>query len=114
MKNRPDPVMFAKLSYYLALASSGILLVSVVLALVRISAGPFLWLALPTSAAGTFLAWAARSDFRARPGPDEAAQQARTGWRVNLLALIVMLLMVVVVIIVRASGLLSSVLMGRV
>jgi len=96
MSNRPDPVLFAKYSYYLAVASAVILFFGFLFQLPFIprEIGGVLinvsWLALLTGGVGAFMAYAARADFRRNPGPEEAVRQARVGWRVNLGALAVM------------------------
>ena len=107
MTNRPDPIRFAKYSYYMAFASALILLVAFIFSL------PFLrsdlssalinivWLALITGGIGTFLAYAARADFKRAPGPAEAVRHARVGWRVNLGALFVVLVTAAFVIAIR-------------
>ncbi len=101
MHNRPDPALFARLSFYLGYASSGIIFLSLVLVLLRSSASQIMWLALITSAAGTFMAWAARTDFREAPGTEEAARMAQIGWRVNLIALSLMALLLLLTIVLR-------------
>lgn len=105
MANRPDPRTFAEWSYYLAIASAAILLMAFLLGLTRVAALQplvnIVWLALITSATGTFLAAAARSDFKRNP-PDEVDQQrARTGLRVNLLALILMFVLMLILVLIR-------------
>lgn len=112
--NRPDPTTFAQFSYWLAIASSVIVTLVLLLGLVPGRMGDFLsplqqvmWLALITSGVGLFLAIAARSDFR-RGGqvPDAFKRKARIGLRVNLIILVVMLLALVFLILLRV-GLIS-------
>ena len=112
MSNRPDPIRFARYSYYLAFASALIVLMVFVISL------PFfrsdltsalvnvVWVALITGGIGTFFAYAARADFKRTPGPAEAVRHARVGWRVNLGALLVVLVWAAfyVVISLIASG----------
>ena len=112
MSNRPDPIRFARYSYYLAFVSALIVLMVFIFSL------PFLrsdlttalvnivWVALITGGIGTFLAYAARADFKRTPGPAEAVRHARVGWRVNLGALLVVLVWAAfyVVISLIASG----------
>jgi uncharacterized Tic20 family protein len=103
MSNRPNPYTFAEFSYTLAFASAIILLVSVVLGFRLFDAIGFLrnivWLALFTSAVGTFLAWAARSDFKRHPAPADIDRKARAAFRINLITLILMLLLLVITIV---------------
>jgi len=93
MSSRPSPETFARYSYFLALASSIILFITFIVMLIPRPLSEALvnivWLALVTSGAGTFLAYAARADFRRNPGAPDAVRQARIGWRVNLGALAV-------------------------
>src|SRR5688572_7329309 len=91
----------AQWSYYLAYASSGILMLAFIFSLLRVPLTPIVWLALITSAVGTFMAWTARREFKARPGPADSVKMARMAWRVNLGALIVMLIAVVLVVILQ-------------
>jgi len=101
MENRPDPALFARGSYYLGIASSGILLLSFLLGLLRVGLSSIVWLALITSAVGLFLGWASRSDFKKNPGTPEVMQMADTGWRINLWALIVLVVVMLMVVILR-------------
>lgn len=94
-RRRPSPVLFANLSYYLALVSVGILLLYSVLGLtgLRVQAlTPFIWVVLITSAVGAFLAFAARSALPHTDATNRVMRRARTGWRVNLSAFVLMLL----------------------
>jgi hypothetical protein len=102
--NRPDPILFAKGSYYLGFATSGLLLVTIVLMLVRATgvAGVLVWLTVLTSAVGTFMAWAARKDFQTAPPPPDVQGMVNLGWRINRLALILIVLMIVIGLIVVA------------
>lgn len=88
MANRPDPATFAKYSYYLAYVSAGILLLGFLLSFVRLPIASVLiqivWLALVTGYVGMFMGYAASRDFKKKPGPDEAMNQARIGFRVNM------------------------------
>ncbi len=109
MSNRPDPVLFARYSYYLAFASAAILLIAFIISVASHVVQSDLpgilihvvWLALITGGVGTFLAYAARSDFKRNPGPAEAVIQARIGWRVNLGALAVLAVSAFFIIIIR-------------
>ncbi len=107
MSNRPDPVVFARYSYILAFVSAGIIFVTLLLYVpvlpedLRRVLVNIVWLALITGGVGTFMAYAARSDFRRNPGPLSAINQARIGFRVNLGALSVTLVWAVMVIIIR-------------
>jgi hypothetical protein len=92
MANRPDPVQFARISYYLAIATATILGLTVLLGMLRIGMTWIVWIALITSAVGAFLAWAARSDFKVTPGPTQAVKMARSAWRVNFYALLLLIL----------------------
>ena len=107
MSNRPDPIRFAKYSYYMAFVSAVILLLAFILsmpffrselteALINI-----VWLALISGGIGTFLAFAARSDFKRSPGSAEAVRHARVGWRVNIGALFVVLVTAAFVVAIR-------------
>lgn len=99
MSRRTQPEAFATYSYYLAIASVGILLLYGLLGVLGIMGGvlsQFVWVVFITSGVGAFFAFAARSDFR-RHGPSEATlRRARVGWRVNLGALAFMLLFALV------------------
>ncbi len=101
---RPDPVLFAKASYYLGFATSGLLLLTLVLMFTRATtaAGLVLWLTLLTSAVGTFTAWAARRDFQTSPPSDAIRGMANLGWRINRLALILIVIMAVMSLLVVA------------
>lgn len=105
MSNRPDPRGMIQLSYILAFVSALILLASYALAWVLRGTdigtyvGQIIWLALITSAIGTFLAFAARSDLRGQELPPDLARRLRVGLRVNLAALILMLLWTALIII---------------
>lgn len=111
---RPDPETFAAYSYYLAFASSIILTLTFILGLIPVPAlqtlRQIIWLVLFTSAIGAFLGYAANADFkRRRREPDEqAVRQARVGFRINLVALIVMLLILILVIVINTSPLVSG------
>jgi hypothetical protein len=93
---RPDPADFALYSYTLAFASSGIVTLAIILSMLKSPLVQILWLALLTSAVGTFLGSAARSDFKQRSASEEAKHQANVGFRVNLGVLIVMLIMALI------------------
>ncbi|HOA23910.1 MAG TPA: hypothetical protein PK801_14935 [Aggregatilineales bacterium] len=89
----PSPARLADISYYLALVSAGILLVYSAIGLAGLhvrALTPFVWVALITSAAGAFLAFAARSDLTTADLDDRAVRRARTGWWLNLAAFAVM------------------------
>jgi hypothetical protein len=110
--NRPDPVTFAKYSYILAFVSSGILTVTIILGLIPGDAiAPLrqvMWLALFTSAVGTFLGYAARSDFKRNPVGDDLMRKAGVGFRINLIAFVVMLLVAIIAIVVNVGFLSRS------
>jgi hypothetical protein len=103
-EKRPDPGLLAEISYYLAFASTGLLLLTFLLGLARVEAlrplGQLIWLVLITSAAGTFLGFAARSDFKRIEPTDRDVRRLRLGLRVNLMALGFMVLFVLFVIVV--------------
>nr|MBN1229669.1 hypothetical protein [Anaerolineae bacterium] len=103
-EKRPDPAMFVEISYYLAFASTGILLMTFILGVLRIEAlrplGQLIWLALITSAVGTFLAFAARSEYKKAEPTDEEAYKLRIGLRVNLATLAFMIIFALFVIVV--------------
>src|SRR5574340_494575 len=90
--NRPDATLFARGSYYLALATSGIILLVLILTVLRQSGlgGLLVWLAIMTSAVGTFMAWTARKEFKVTPPPDDIQGMANLGWRINRLSLILL------------------------
>ena len=103
---RPDPATLAEASYILAIASVLILLLAYVLSwsgavgfLSRI-----VWLALITSAAGAFLAYAARKDYERIDAPEADVKRARAGWRVNLAVLVLMLVLAAIAIAVGLLG----------
>jgi hypothetical protein len=97
---RPDPADFALYSYTLAFVSSGILTLTFILGLLRSPLVQIMWLALLTSAVGTFLGSAARSDFkhRSRSVTEDVEHKANVGFRVNLGFLIVLLILALVAI----------------
>lgn len=105
MTNRPDTRTLAAYSYYLALASAGVMMLSLLLGLIpgRVIGilQNVIWLVVITSALGTFCGFAARSDLKLDGGSEEDRRNARVGLRVNLAALIVMLLMVVFVVVLN-------------
>lgn len=109
MNNRPDPETFARYSYYLAYASSAIILLSLIFWIIPGPVGTVLsnmvWLALVTGIAGTFMALAARSDFKRVPASEEAAHAAKFGLRLNLLTTVVVILFAVIAI---AAQIMSS------
>lgn len=100
MKNRPDPETFARYSYLLAYVSSGIILLSLIISIIPLAIATVLsnviWLALISGIAGTFLGFAANSDFKRYPGSPEAVHAARVGFRLNLFATIVIMLFAVI------------------
>jgi hypothetical protein len=98
---RPDAVTLAQWSYYLAYASSGILLFGFFLLLLRSPLTAIVWLVLITSAMGTFMAWAARQEFKGKPGPEDSVAMAYSAFRINLGTLIGMLILVVLVIVAQ-------------
>src|SRR5574341_863408 len=88
--NRPDPRTFVLYSYYLAFASSGVMLLTFLFALVPF-ARPLvhvMWLALITSPIGVFLGVTARSDFKDQEVEEALKRKMGIGIRVNLLTLI--------------------------
>jgi len=93
LKNRPDPETFARYSYLLAYVSSGIILLALVISVIPLPIAAALsnviWLALITGIAGSFMGFAATSDFKRYPGTPEAVHAARVGMRLNLFATIV-------------------------
>ena len=93
LKNRPDPETFARYSYLLAYISSGIILLALIISFIPLPIATVLsnviWLALITGIAGTFMGFAANSDFKRFPGTPEAVHAARVGMRLNLFASIV-------------------------
>jgi cytochrome b561 len=108
MTNRPDPTAFADISYILAFVSAFILLLTFGLGFVRTAffdtlQQVIIWFALVSGGIGTFLAYAARSDFKRYSGPADAQRKARVGWRVNLATLIFMLLYVLTFVVVRVG-----------
>jgi hypothetical protein len=107
MEKQSNTETFAQWSYYLGYASSGIMLLSFILGMASPLIANILWLALITSAIGTFMAWVARSELKTAPASDNVMQMAKVGWRVNLMALIVMLLLVIMNVILRLLVLLA-------
>jgi hypothetical protein len=100
MKNRPNPEVFAYYSYRLAYVSSGIVLLSIIISIIP---GPItgalsniIWLALVSGIAGTFMGFAASSDFKRVPGSAEAVHAARVGFRLNLFTTIVVVAIAVI------------------
>lgn len=112
MSNRPSPQIFARYSYYLAFVSSGIILLSLLLSAIPGDVGSVLvnvvWLAFISGIAGTFMGWAATSDFKRRPADDESIHQARIGFRINLGATIVMVLMALIGVVMRILSSISA------
>ncbi len=106
MSNRPEPSVFAQGSYILAFVSAFILLASFFLGFRIFDSVRFLrqivWLALITSGIGSFLAYAARSDFKRRGGSDELQRRARIGWRINLATFVLLVILAVIQIVVLA------------
>ena len=100
---RPDPELFATISYYLGFASSGIILLSLILGFLRLPGVFIIWLALITSSVGMFAAWAARQDFAKSGGSEEAIGRAEMGWRYNRISLIGMLAFLVIVLLIRVA-----------
>ena len=105
MRNRPDPEVFAHYSYLLAFTSAGIILLSFVFWLIPGQIAGVLvnviWLALISGIAGTFMGFAANSDFKRSPGSTQAIHEARVGLRINLITSIVMILFVLIGVAVR-------------
>lgn len=107
MANRSNSDMFAEMSYYLAIASTLIMVLTFVIGMTRIEAlAPLrnlIWLVLITSGVGVFMALAARSDFRRNPPPEELVRFQKVGLRVNVAALVFMLLLSAIVIAIALS-----------
>lgn len=107
MTNRPSPALFAKYSYYASWASLAAILIMIVLTffghgdVIVILANTILWLTVAVSSVGTFLGYAARADFKNRPGEEEAMKQANLGFRYNGWAAAATLLFGLFTIIVR-------------
>lgn len=101
MESRPDPVQFARISYAMGFVTSGILALAFILGMVGLGLGWIVWLALISSAAGTFMAWAARRDFKTQPAPPEIERNLKVAWRVNLGSLILMFLVLILYLIIR-------------
>lgn len=101
MNSRPDPVQFARLSYAMGFVTSGILALAFILGMVGVGLGWIVWLALVSSAAGTFMAWAARRDFKTQPPPPEIERTLKVAWRVNLGSLILMFIVLILYLIIR-------------
>lgn len=98
MPNRPDPAQFAQFSYILAIVSASILGLWFVLGLIpntvtQAISNVIIWLVLLTGSIGAFMGYAAGVDFRAQSAPEDLVKKARTGFRINLAALIVTILM---------------------
>ncbi len=97
MSNQPNPGAMARVSYILAIVSVVILLVAFVLGLPFLK--PFnalsriVWLALPTSAVGAFLAYAARQEATHTALAEADREKLRLAWRVNLAMLALMLVL---------------------
>ncbi|MBN1120432.1 MAG: hypothetical protein JXJ17_05100 [Anaerolineae bacterium] len=102
MSDSSRPGQFAAYSYYLAFASSGIMLIAFVASMLKSPFFNIVWLALITGAVGTFFAMAARSDFKRKGASPEDEQRARVGFRVNLATSIFMILLVIFMLIVSA------------
>ncbi|NDJ54318.1 MAG: hypothetical protein GYB68_14700 [Chloroflexi bacterium] len=110
---RPDPELFADLSYGLAIISSVIVAVSFIIGLLPIEAlrpfGNIVYLALVTSAIGAFLGYAAQSDMRRQRNPDEdMLRRARQGLVINSLYLAALALLTIVLLII-SSGIFQAV-----
>jgi hypothetical protein len=95
MSNSSRPGQFATYSYYLAYASSGIVLIALVASMLNSPLFHVVWLALVTGGVGTFFAMAARSDFRRQGASPEDEQHARLGFRINLATSIFMIVLVI-------------------
>jgi hypothetical protein len=98
---RPSPAAFARYSYILAFVSSGVVTLAIILSMLKSPLVYIVWLALLTSAIGTFLSSAARSDFKhkQRSVTEEAKHQANVGFRVNLAFLILLLILALIAIV---------------
>ncbi len=104
---RPDSATFAQYSYYLAIASSGIITLTFVFGLLQLRLlANIMWLALITAGIGLFLASAARSDFKRREQqvPEDLKRKSRVGFRINLGVLAVMMIAVVFQIVLALGG----------
>jgi hypothetical protein len=90
MNRRPDPITFARWSYILAIVSDVIIILALILGFLDFDGVEVIinifWLAMITGGVGAFMGWAASSDFKRRPGPQESMDQARVGFRINMLA----------------------------
>lgn len=99
MSNRPDPRIFGTYSYYLALASTIITVLVLLLGLFVPQIAMAFWLVLVTSAIGVFLGLAARSDLKHSGSTPEVERHVRIGVRVNLVYFVLMLIYTIVTII---------------
>lgn len=97
MTNQPNPGAMARAAYILAIVSVIVLLLAFVLGLPFFK--PFnalsriVWLALPASAAGAFLAYAARQDLPHTDISEADRNKLHLAWRVNLAMLVLMLIL---------------------
>lgn len=116
MPPRPDPMTFIQYTYNLAIASAAV--ISAGMIAFMLSSIPFLrflsaigqviWLGLVTSAAGSFFAFAARSDLKGQALPEDLKKKLATGWRFNLILLVLMMAITLLTLISGVSDLLSS------
>lgn len=97
--NRPDAAQFAKWSYYLSFATSGIMLLGLLLGFARTPLAGVIWLSFVTSAVGAFMAWAAKNEFKTKPPSDDVMMMAKRGWRVNIVGFGIMIAFLVVLLI---------------
>lgn len=91
--NRPDPHSFAIYGYYMAFVTAIIVTLALVFGFIHPlrMLSNVIWLALITSAMGTFMAYAARRDFtRIKQVDPEIERKARVAWRINLMMLVLM------------------------
>jgi hypothetical protein len=90
---------FYQYTYYLAFATSAILIVAFILGLKWFDGIAILrnvvWLALITSALGTFFGLAARSEWKRREPSPEERNLVKIGLRTNIAALAFMILAVI-------------------
>ncbi len=107
MANRSNSDLFAEMSYYLAIASTLIMVLTFAIGMTRVEAlSPLrnlIWLVLITSGVGLFMGLAARSDFKRAPPAAELVRFQKIGVRVNAAALVFMLMLSAIVIAMALS-----------
>jgi hypothetical protein len=102
MSNSSRPGQFATYSYYLAFASSGIVLIAFIASMFKSPIFNIVWLALITGGVGAFFALAARSDFKRQAATEEDERHLRVGLRVNLATLVFMVIIVIFVVVISS------------